>query len=295
MINVDLKKVNKSLKKNMKSLKLQSFRLNLLAKRLNKREISMIHDLAMPILKAVEHIDDAINEGEIVLKSIENFKTQDNVKTKNNSKYGLETTEMDIFEIKILSIKMNIKPETLIYILRSCFRKKRILLLIDEHLNYLRTPIKKFFDFIFEKSFFVNIIILTKKEFQENKDLFENSVILEGIRNIGKNSDEINLNDSKFEHDLIGEFYNDEEKISGLINLRERLEELYALSESIFNYCERQTLSSRDLINYLEEKFFIKVPKEYLDFLINVVRDYYEKEIKFSKDKLRITPYTITE
>ena len=286
MIKLDLKKVNKNLIKNMKSLKLQRFRLNLLAKRLNKRNNSVIHDLAVPILKAVEHIGYAINEGETVLKSIENLETQDEVKTKNNHKYGLETTETDIFDIKLLSIRMNVQPETLIYILRSCFRKKRILLLIDEHLDYLRNPIKLFFKIIFEKSFFIDIFILTKKEFQESKDMFENSVILEGKHHVGENSHGIDLNNSNFEQDIIRDFYQDEVKMSELINLRERLEELYALSESIFNYFERQTgkYSSRTLIDYLEESFFIKISNNYLDFLIKIVRDYYGKEIKPSKN-----------
>ncbi len=228
-------------------------------------------------------IEHSIGTIEVAIRKIRDFITKGEIRPKKKT---VRTPEIEILEVKLWTIKMNLKPEMLIHVLRSSFIKKKILIIINNHLGYLKEALNAFYDYIFERTFSINILILTEEEYQEKEYKLKDYIVLLDGEILGENKNIINLKNNKFEEEIIKDFYNDSHSLSSIINLRDKIEELYALSRKIFRFHEEigLKLSSKAMKKHLENTLFIKIKKDYFNFLIDVASRYFNGEIKFTKD-----------
>jgi len=138
-------------------------------------------------------------------------------------------------DIDVIGIKMNLKPEMIMYTLRGVFFKKKVLILIDKNLEYLNDNLSNYFEYIFQKSFDTNILIQSKGEYKRNKQFYSDYLILEGKDIIGKTKSSIKREELKIENELIINFFREGDSILGLKNLRDKLREIHALSYKLFS------------------------------------------------------------
>jgi len=292
---LDPKKINKSLNKIVKDLKWPNRNLKVIIKRFEKKKINV----NLPSLqKGSDLINQSINELETGLRKFnERVKLR---KVKDKKRFVIKEKRFeplsndynkDLFDIKLYSIKMNISKGTLIKSLKIiCFYKKKVLILLkNENLNFLKPTLIKFYDNIFAQSFDKNILVLTEKEYNKQSNSYNDYIVLLGENIIGKHSNEIYVNDSKFEEKLISDFYDEPKLEKGLDSLRNKIQEIYDLSHEIYEfYIEKnEKLSRKNMIRHLEDTHpFLnyKIKKDYFAYLLNIVRHYFAKEIIFSED-----------
>lgn len=209
----------------------------------------------------------------------------EDIETKTESFIGLKPQDIDVIEIK-----MNIKPEMILYALRGCLFKKKVLIIIEKELEYLKDTIFDFFDYIFQKSFNTDILILIKEEYRKNKKIYGEFLVLEGKNIIGKTKKSINIKELKIEGEIVRDFYREVDSISGLKNLKDELRQIYALSHKLLEFYQKQgkqqPLQTRKAIRYLEDTHFIKIKRFYLQFLIKVIDNYFNTSIMLVQDKL---------
>lgn len=190
-------------------------------------------------------------------------------------------------DIDVFSVKMNLKPETLIRTLNAFLFKKKILILINNDIE-LKKSIERFFRYLSQGSFKIDLSIKTRREYKKNKDIYENHVIL-GKKTLGANKQYLN-NKLKREKELVSCFYNDVDSLSSIINLRDKVREFYILSNKIRECFEKkgkpQYISRKNVIRDLENAYYIKIKKEYFLFLNNIVKNYFNVQILWFQDHI---------
>ena len=194
-------------------------------------------------------------------------------------------------EETISNLKCKIKSEILIYIIHASLFRKNILVLIKKELKYLIPELNNFTNYIFQKSFTGDILIKTKSQYKKNRVLYEGYIMMNEKDLVNETRKLINSNQLKYENELIRTFYNNNDEISNVLNLKERLEGIYILARYIYNFYERnvddEPFTPRTVIKHLEESLLVKkIKKQYLYFLTDIIRAYFGLSIVWRWDKL---------
>ncbi|MFX1444743.1 MAG: hypothetical protein ACFFHV_15130 [Promethearchaeota archaeon] len=199
-------------------------------------------------------------------------------------------SELNPQDIDLFEIKMNLRPEIMIYAIRGSLLKKKILIIIDNDLEFLKDTLFDFFDYAFQKSFEAHILIHTKETYKISKKHYSEYLVLEGKGIIGKMKKSITINELKIEQEIIKEFFRESDSNLGLKNLRDKIREIYTLSNKLLEFYHKQgidhPLQARKAIRYLEDTHFIKISKGYFKFLVEVVKYYFNTNIILVQDKL---------
>ena len=193
-------------------------------------------------------------------------------------------------DVDVIGIKMNLKPEMIMYTLRGVFFKKKVLILIDKNLEYLKDNLSNYFEYIFQKSFDTDILIQSKGEYKRNRGFYSDYLILEGKDIIGKTKNSIKREELKIENQLIINFFREGDSILGLKNLRDKLREIHALSYKLFEFYNKQNrdqpLQIKKTMRYLEDTHFTRIRKDYFLLLIDIVRNYFNTNIQLVQEKI---------
>ena len=193
-------------------------------------------------------------------------------------------------DVDVIGIKMNLKPEMILYTLRGVFFKKKVLILIDKNLEYLKDNLSNYFEYIFQKSFDTDILIQSKGEYKRNRGFYSDYLILEGKDIIGKTKNSIKREELKIENQLIINFFREGDSILGLKNLRDKLREIHALSYKLFEFYNKQNrdqpLQIKKTMRYLEDTHFTRIRKDYFLLLIDIVRNYFNTNIQLVQEKI---------
>jgi len=286
VIKLYLKKVYKTLNKIIKELKWRRYKLKLIIKRIEKKNLKPFVDLGVSLHKSLNLIEDGINEIEEGLRTLRSSVIQGGLEAKLITNSEPKTQDTEVYEVLLCSIKLHIKPEMLIYVLRSCFIKRKVLILLEDRLEYLKDVIIDFFNFIFEESFEKKIKAITKGEYTKEKDFYTDYIVLTDNGGPVKDKNQIFINETKFEEEIIREYYRETDTILGRKNLRYKLQDLYALSKALFDFYEKRgnILVPKAAIRHLEDTFFLKIKKEFFYFLVDIVKTYFDIDIKYAKD-----------
>lgn len=209
----------------------------------------------------------------------------DDIEPKTELIIELKSHDIDVFEIK-----MNLRPEIMIYAIRGGLIKKKILIVIENNLEFLKDTLFDFFDYIYQKSFDAHILIHTKETYKVSKKHYSEYFVLEGKSIIGGMKKSLKINELKIEQEIIKEFYREGDSNVGLQNLRDKLREIYTLCHKLLEFYKKQginhPLQDKKAIRYLEDTHFIKISKGYFKFLIEIIKNYFNTEIILVQDKL---------
>jgi hypothetical protein len=194
-------------------------------------------------------------------------------------------------EETITRLKKKIKSEVVIYIIHACLFRRNILVLIKKDLTFLIPDLANFIDYIFQKSFTGDILIKTKSQYKKNRQLYEGYIVIDENNLVNETQKSINSNQLRYESDLIRTFYNDDDSISSVLNLKEKLEGIYILARYVYNFYERNgnegPFTPRMVIKQLEESLLVKkIRRQYLYFLTDIIRAYFGLSVVWRWDKL---------
>jgi hypothetical protein len=194
-------------------------------------------------------------------------------------------------EETISNLKLNIKPGILIYIVHACLFRKNILVPVKKNFISIISELNNLIDYIFQKSFTGDILIKTKSQYKKNRQLYEGYIVMGEKDLVNETRKLINSNQLKYENELIRTFYNNDDGVSSVLNLKERLEGIYILARYIYNFYERNgnegPFTPRMVTKHLEESLLVKkIKKQYLYFLTDIIRAYFGLSIVWRWDIL---------
>ncbi len=180
--------------------------------------------------------------------------------------------------INIEYIKFNLPASLMTHVLRSIFLKKKILIISDQIFSYNHTL--TFFKNITQNSFNIEVSIGTKECYINDEKNYQNHMVFEGtkiIRNVNKIIEPKKL---KVEKQLVNNFLTEPDFTTSLIILRNNIQKIYKISQLIVEYIKKQKkgkkLYSMNIIKYLEKVHNLKISVQYLNFLTEVLINYFE-------------------
>ncbi|MFX1338154.1 MAG: hypothetical protein ACFFDK_06070 [Promethearchaeota archaeon] len=182
----------------------------------------------------------------------------------------------DVLDIDL--IRLNITAPLLTYILSAIFLKQKIVIIEDQ--SFMHSHIFNFFKYITQTSFKTNIIIITEENFKNNKNSYKYSMVFDHLAIIRNVKNLINPKKLYIEKQLIRRFLAEEDSGYSYIILRNDIQRAYDYAKSIVNFINdfkerNETVNILKISTKLEEKYNIKVNREYLDFLIDIVKNYF--------------------
>jgi len=185
-------------------------------------------------------------------------------------KNGADTFKLDL-------IKLNMPKLLIAYILKSIFFKKKVLIISDQ--EFLSDHISNFFNYVIKNSFKVDLIVITNKEYKKNKKEYKEHSIFMGRDIVRDKNGLINPKKLEIEKNIVDKFFAENDVKAALIILRNEINKAFEFSKIINSYIKDSkgiVFTSKKILNHLTEECNEKITIPYLNFLMEIVKYYFE-------------------
>jgi len=195
---------------------------------------------------------------------------------------GMDTSITEVIDVSL--IKLNLTGSNLAYIFRAMIYKNNIVIISDQ--DFLFDKFTQFFDYITQDSYNLNIEFISQKNYK--KENFNDFVVLKGSEVLNDPEKLFNKKKLDVEKTIAQRFITEYEPTSSLIILKNELKKTYELSNSIIKIIQKlkkgKKVYSRQIIEDLEKSHNVKISMPYLDFLYEIVENYFNVEIPKSSN-----------
>jgi hypothetical protein len=179
------------------------------------------------------------------------------------------------------SVKINFSAIMITHIVRSIFLKKKILLISED--QFLNNNFSNFLKVIYQNSFTYDISFLGEEEYKAKKKDYKEFMVFHGNEILNNANKAINSKKLSVEKHLIKNFISELDLNSSLSKLKKEIQKAHFLSESIIELINQEYKDGKINIlrisKTLQDKHNIKINNLYLEFLIDIVRGYFEIKI----------------
>ena len=186
--------------------------------------------------------------------------------------------------IDVSLIKLNLTATLLVNIIRAIFFKKSVLILTDQ--SFMVDQIYNFLDYIMKNSYETSIRVKSEEEYQSKS--FKDDIILKNNKILQDYDDVLNPKKISIERLLVRKFIEEYEPIPSLIILHESIQKTYELSETIVKRVnslkKKEKLISKKVIEEIANVHSVKIQLPYLDFLYEIVENYFKIQIPRSSN-----------
>ncbi len=186
--------------------------------------------------------------------------------------------------INVSSIKLNLSASLLTHIIRALLFKKNILLIFNQ--SYMVDNIYKFIEYITLNSFKADILVISGEQY--NIENTKDSIVLQGNTIIKDDDDILNVKKLNIERSLVRKFLEEYEPKLSLIYLQNGLQKAYELSKTIVdtvkNLKKKEKVYSKNVTDDIALIHGVKIQLPYLDFLYEIVENYFEVKIPKSSN-----------
>jgi len=182
--------------------------------------------------------------------------------------------------IKIDLIRMNVPEKLLVFILKAIFIKKKIILLSDD--QFLYNHVINFFRFVMQDLFDFDMLVMSEGVYKKTKKLYDDYIIFKENKVIHDNNKIIDKKKLKVEKGITQKFLAEYELAAGLIILKNEIQKAYEFSEDLAEFISgthKEALTTKLLIDHINEKRNEQIQKDYLTFLLDIVKNYFKVEI----------------
>ena len=191
-------------------------------------------------------------------------------------------TSPQLESIDVSLIKLNLTASLLANIIRAIFFRKKVLILTEQ--TFMIDQIHDFLDYITENSFEASILV--KLEEQYKPESFKDYIVLKSNQILQDYDDILNPKKISIERSLVKQFLEEYELIPSIIYLRNEIQKTYELSKTIVkrikNLKKKEMFSSVKIIEEIANVHNLKIQLSYLDFLYEIVENYFKIEIPWS-------------
>ncbi len=191
-----------------------------------------------------------------------------------------------IDEIDVEKIKQNISIVTIATVLYGSFRGEKILIIIDYYLKDLKEHILKYFSYIFKESFNFYIKLMTREEYEQEKNSYKDYIIVERNKIIRpkKFKESSIINEKK----IVQKFFIHEDFKSFLATSRNEIKKIYTLSDSIKELNdqkgEKDYFTTQEIKDHLFNKYHVKLKAAEIWHLIKILSSYFSTQIYIRED-----------
>jgi hypothetical protein len=186
-----------------------------------------------------------------------------------------ETESLDIDLIRI-----NIPALLIAHVIRASFFGKKIIILSDQ--DFLYNHIANFFKFISRDSFVLDISIISGEEYKNNKKIYKDALVLEGIKVVRDPDKIISSRKLELEKSIAEKFLSEYDLMTSLIVIRNEIHKMYEHSKSIAEFIQNsqnKAITSKMIIDHVAETHDEQLKMPQLNFLLDIVRSYFKVEI----------------
>jgi len=195
----------------------------------------------------------------------------------------------DQASINILLIMLNIHPTTLTNILHAFLCREKVLLIHD--LDILHKHILNFFKYIFADTFTIDFIVMDRAKFRKNRKEFKHYLILDDLKVLNDKNNILKNEKLEVERNIVHSFFSETANDISIIKIKNEISKAYRLSNDaatyVLNLDKGESLDAKDLTKFLENHYNTKISSKYLNFLIEIVRNYYEIKFLDASDCLK--------
>lgn len=181
-------------------------------------------------------------------------------------------------------IKLSYSENFITNLLRAVLFNKKVLVLTDQ-IN-LASHINDFFKFIAENTFKFDIQFKVKKYYQDNKKELKDYIVFDSNKLIQDKDKVMDQKKLKEEKRIIQKFFEEKDLLSGLIIIKNEIQKIYEMTNILNKYIkenkDKKSLNSKLLIDKLEGSN-IKVTTVKLNFLLDIIENYFGTEFKISE------------
>lgn len=199
-----------------------------------------------------------------------------------------EQTE-DIVEDSIASfdfdlIKLNFIANILTVVLKAVISKKPCVFIRDKDIYY--DYIIPFFKAINEESFEFEMEIISEETYKNSKSKFKKCIVLNSSAIINNPYKFIDTKKLKVEKKIINAFMIELDTLVGLKIIKNHIKNAFDLAvficDYLNNHVNEKNIYAKNIIDYIESTYRITISSQYLDFLIEIVNQYFEIPVKLS-------------
>jgi len=189
-------------------------------------------------------------------------------------------------EIDIDLVKINIPALTLTHLLRAHFFKIPLVILLED--EYLYEHLQNFVNFIFKNTFESELSIEKPDYYKKNKRKLKKHIVLNKSNVLNDRNKILEPKKIKIERTIIQKFLAEYDAKSSLIIVKNEIQKAYELAKTIItlidNYDEEEKLGKKKLIDQLSEQRKIKISFSYLEFLLDILKNYFEYDLSVLSD-----------
>jgi len=195
-------------------------------------------------------------------------------KTKEEKIPESETLNLDL-------IKLNLPATLITYIIKSIFLKQKILIILEE--EFLYSHVINFFKYISQGAFTVDISLISKEDYGQKSKNYKDFMVFDGIDILKNIKKAINPKKLAIEKQIVHNFFTNNDINLSLILLRNDIQKAYTLSKSIAEFINSQKKDEKinilKISKELEVRYDIKLNSMYLNFLIEIVKNYFGLDV----------------
>lgn len=192
--------------------------------------------------------------------------------------------ERDTVDVDL--IKINLHALQLSSILRGIFFKKPVVVIYKG--DFLFSHVERFFEFIFKNSFDFDLTIMTPEQYKDSKKSYKKHLVLDGNKIVLDKEKILDPKKIKVERTLIQKFLAEYTPKSSLIILKNEIQKAWELTKDIMNliknYSGDEKLGKKKLIDNLAEQKNIKITFSYLEFLLDIIKNYSNFDLSVLSD-----------
>lgn len=189
-------------------------------------------------------------------------------------------------KIDIDLIKKNLSALTIASLLRAFLLKKPFLLLSDD--EKLIEHLKAFFSFVSQDNFEYNFKVINREFYKKNKKQFKNYIVIDGKKVLNDKSKLLDPKKIKIERAIIQKFMAEYNPTSSLIIFKNEIQKAFELAKNIIeiidSYEGDEKLGKKKVIDLLMEKKNIKISFSYLEFLLDIIKNYFNHDLSMLSD-----------
>lgn len=177
-------------------------------------------------------------------------------------------------------IKLNVPEILMASIFRAIFLGKSIIIISDD--QFIANHMILFFKYVMENLFDKNIITMSKVDYKNNRENFEDSIVFEKRKVINDKDNLINPKKIVIERGIARKFLEEYELATGLIILRNEIQKVFEYSKTLADFIkntEEKVWTSKILIDHINEVYNEQIQVNYLKFLSEIVTHYFKVEL----------------
>jgi len=146
--------------------------------------------------------------------------------------------------------------------------------------KYRRKIKEAFFDHVFAGAFSIDFLVMDRAIFRKNRRNYRDYLILDDLNVLNDKNKILKNKKLEIERNIIHSFFSETANDLNLIKIKNEILKAFNLSKDVASYIsnldEGKVLDAKDLKKFLENLYNTKISSKYLNFLIEIVRNYYK-------------------